>query len=68
MDEQRMPKCEVYEDRRGEWRWRVIAPNSQVVATSGEGYASEQGAMHAAFRLRDYVLSTNSDNWIMERG
>jgi len=28
----------VYQDRAGEWRWRLLAANNRIVATSGEGY------------------------------
>lgn len=38
------PTFEVFEDRAGEWRWRLRAPNGHVIADSGEGYASKQGA------------------------
>lgn len=33
---------EIYEDEAGEWRWRLRAPNGEVVA-SGEGYEDEGG-------------------------
>lgn len=36
-------RFEVYEDRAGEWRWRLVAANGNVIADSGEGYASKQG-------------------------
>lgn len=35
---------EVYEDSAGQWRWRLVAPNGNIVADSGEGYSSKQGA------------------------
>lgn len=28
----------VYRDRLGEWRWRALAGNNKIVATSSEGY------------------------------
>ena len=33
---------EVYEDRSGEWRWRLVHDNGNIIADSGEGYASRQ--------------------------
>lgn len=33
---------EIYKDRIGEYRWRLLANNNQVIATS-EGYASKAG-------------------------
>jgi uncharacterized protein YegP (UPF0339 family) len=35
---------ELYEDSAGEWRWRLVVPNGNIIADSGEGYASKQGA------------------------
>jgi uncharacterized protein len=34
----------LYEDRAGEWRWRLIASNGKTVADSGEGYSSKAKA------------------------
>jgi uncharacterized protein YegP (UPF0339 family) len=38
------PQFEIYEDSAGEWRWRLIAANGNIIADSGEGYNSKQGA------------------------
>ncbi|USZ69097.1 YegP family protein [Halorussus salilacus] len=35
---------EVYEGRDGKWRWRLVHDNGNVVADSGQGYASKQSA------------------------
>lgn len=34
------PKFEMYTDKVGKCRWRLKAPNGQIIATS-EGYESE---------------------------
>lgn len=36
---------EVYQDKAGEWRWRLKAENNKIVADSGEGYNSKQGCL-----------------------
>ena len=33
---------EMYEDRAGKWRWRLVHDNGNIIADSGEGYASRQ--------------------------
>lgn len=33
---------EVYEDRAGGWRWRLVHDNGRIVADGGEGYASRR--------------------------
>lgn len=38
------PRFELYVDTAGEWRWRLVASNDEIIADSGEGYRSKQGA------------------------
>jgi uncharacterized protein YegP (UPF0339 family) len=35
---------ELYEDSTGEYRWRLVVANGNIIADSGEGYSSRQGA------------------------
>lgn len=35
---------EVYEDDAGQYRWRLEHDNGNIIADSGEGYASRQKA------------------------
>ncbi len=44
----RRSRFEVYEDRAGEWRWRLVHWNGNIVADSGEGYTSRSNAERAA--------------------
>jgi hypothetical protein len=37
-----MPKFEIYKDASGKFRFRLKAPNGEIVA-SGEAYASKDG-------------------------
>lgn len=34
---------EIFQDNAGEWRWRLVAHNGNIIADSGEGYQSKQG-------------------------
>ncbi|ELY58851.1 amphi-Trp domain-containing protein [Natronolimnohabitans innermongolicus] len=45
---ERTSRFEVYEDRANEWRWRLVHWNGNIVADSGEGYASRSNAKRAA--------------------
>jgi uncharacterized protein YegP (UPF0339 family) len=38
-------KFEVYQDKAGEYRFRLKAPNGEVIAT-GEGYTSKASCMN----------------------
>jgi uncharacterized protein YegP (UPF0339 family) len=44
---------ELYEDSAGEWRWRLVVPNGNIIADSGEGYASKQGARRGIESVKD---------------
>ncbi|MDZ7745218.1 MAG: DUF1508 domain-containing protein [Halobacteriales archaeon] len=35
---------DVYRDKAGKWRWRLVHKNGNIVATSGESYASDRNA------------------------
>jgi uncharacterized protein YegP (UPF0339 family) len=37
-----MAKFEIYKDKKGEFRWKLLADNNQIIAT-GEGYTSKAG-------------------------
>ena len=38
---------EVYRDRAGEFRFRVVSSNGRIVASSSEGYSALSGAHEA---------------------
>ncbi|SDZ97979.1 Uncharacterized conserved protein YegP, UPF0339 family [Haloplanus vescus] len=43
---------EVYRDKGGEYRWRLVHRNGNILADSGEGYAEKSGARQAVTRLK----------------
>jgi uncharacterized protein YegP (UPF0339 family) len=46
---------EVYEDTAGEYRWRLVHRNGNLIADGGEGYTSKSGAEGAVERIREYA-------------
>ena len=46
------PAFEVYSDSSGEWRWRLVARNGEVIADSAEGYSDKSGVAEAVDRVR----------------
>jgi len=44
---------EIYEDAADEWRWRLRHRNGNVIADSGEGYASRSNAVEAVTRVKE---------------
>jgi uncharacterized protein YegP (UPF0339 family) len=43
---------EIYKDKAGHFRWKLIAKNGESVAEGGEGYAERRGVMNAVKKLR----------------
>jgi uncharacterized protein YegP (UPF0339 family) len=44
---------EVYRDKGGKWRWRLVHENGNVLADSGQGYASRQKARQGLDSVRN---------------
>lgn len=53
----------MYKDQTGGWRWRLLAENHQIVADSGESYASRNHCLHG-IRL---TKSTQAATPVIER-
>ena len=45
-----MDNWEIYQDGRGEWRWRRTARNGEVVGASTEGYRNRADCVANAKR------------------
>lgn len=50
-------KIELYQDKKGEWRWRRHASNGKIVGASSEGYRARADAEANASR------SNPNDKW-----
>jgi uncharacterized protein YegP (UPF0339 family) len=53
-------KYELYQDKGGDWRFRLKAGNGEVIAT-GQGYASKSGALNGIDSVR-----RNADSEVVE--
>jgi len=49
-------RFELYEDSRGEFRWRLRHRNGQIVASSGEGYTQRHNAQNGIESVRHNAL------------
>ena len=47
-------RFEVYKDKAGTYRWKLLSQNGEAVANGGEAYASKNGAMSAVKKLKDW--------------
>ncbi|MFC6872868.1 HVO_2922 family protein [Halobellus marinus] len=46
---------ELFEDKGGKWRWRLVHDNGQIIADSGQGYASKQKAKQGLDSVKENV-------------
>jgi len=37
-----MPKCEIYKDVKGEWRWRLTTKKGDIKAHATEGFETRE--------------------------
>lgn len=52
-----MAKFSIYKDAKGEFRWRLSADNSKIIADSGEGYKSKSDCKNGI-----EIVKTESSN------
>jgi hypothetical protein len=52
-------KFEIYPDKGGHYRWRLVSSNGQTTATSGEGFASHANAKHAAEHVKEHAATAD---------
>jgi len=50
-------KFVIYKDKGDKYRWRLVAPNGQETASSGQHFASHQDAKRAAEHVKEHAGS-----------
>jgi uncharacterized protein YegP (UPF0339 family) len=50
---------QMYEDRSEQWRWRLVHRNGNIVATGGEGYASDRNARRGMRSVKRNALGAD---------
>ena len=53
---------ELYEDRAGEFRWRLRHQNGNIIADSGEGYSSKASAVNGIESVKENAPSAPIDD------
>lgn len=51
----------IYQDTAGEWRWRLLAANAQVIATAGEGYVRKGDCLHGIALVMESVTARTEE-------
>ncbi len=44
---------ELYKDKAGEFRWRLIHENGNIIADSGEGYTTKANAINGMESVKE---------------
>lgn len=57
----------VYKGTNGEWRWRLVARNGKIIATSHEEFSKMSNAIRAVKRV-DELLKATSGEVVIEYG
>lgn len=57
---EREPRFVVYRDAAGEYRWRLVATNGRIIATSSDGYTEHGDAHEAVERVKRLVNDINA--------
>lgn len=52
-------RIDVYRDKKGEWRWRMVARNGRIIADSGESYKRKKACVDIATKIAttDMIVS-----------
>jgi len=56
-------RFELYEDKSGKYRWRLRHTNGNIVAGSGQGYASEAGINQAVKRMGEVAADADTQGY-----
>ena len=55
-------KFELYEDKAGEYRWRLRHQNGNIIADSGEGYTSKANATNGIESVKENAPTAPVDD------
>ncbi len=48
-------KFVIYKDEAGRYRWRLVSPNGQITASSGQHFGSHYDARRAAEHVKQHA-------------
>ena len=57
-----MTKFQIYQDRKGEYRWRLRARNGEIIADGNEGYSSKASCEHGIDLVKEQAASAEVED------
>jgi len=55
-------KFEIFKGKIGDFRWRLIHTNGQIIATSGEGYTTKVNAMNGLNSVKENAPNARTED------
>ena len=55
-------KFQIYQDRKGEYRWRLRARNGEIIADSNEGYSRKASCKHGIDLVKQQAASATLED------
>jgi uncharacterized protein YegP (UPF0339 family) len=55
-------KFQIYQDRKGEYRWRLRARNGEIIADGNEGYSSKASCEHGIDLVKQQAASAEVED------
>jgi uncharacterized protein YegP (UPF0339 family) len=52
----------LYKDKKGEYRWRLVHENGNIIANAGEGYTTKENAKNGIKSVKDNAPSAKIDD------
>ena len=63
-----MTKFQIFQDRRGEYRWRLRARNGEIIADGSEGYKSKASCKHGIDLVKEQAASAAVEDQTASQG
>ncbi len=57
-----MSKFQIFQDRKGEYRWRLRARNGEIIADSNEGYSRKASCKHGIDLVKQQAASATLED------
>jgi uncharacterized protein YegP (UPF0339 family) len=61
-------KFQIYQDRKGEYRWRLRARNGEIIADGNEGYSSKASCKHGIDLVKEQAASAAVEDQTASQG
>ena len=61
-EENAVSKFQIYQDRKGEYRWRLRARNGEIIADSNEGYSRKASCKHGIDLVKEQAASATVED------